>query len=93
MGLLLYAGQRLSDVVGFGPHKIKNGWLVFTRYKNRNRKPIRMEIPARPELLDLIDQTATGQETFLTTASGTNRIVQPRFGVGQSPEKCNDFNG
>jgi hypothetical protein len=28
MGLLLYAGQRLSDVIGFGPHKIKNGWLV-----------------------------------------------------------------
>jgi integrase len=70
MGLLLYTGQRISDAMRLGPANLQDGWLVFTQHKNRNRKPIRMEIPVRPELLELIEATPTGSETFLTNSLG-----------------------
>lgn len=83
MGILLYAAQRLSDVIRIGPKhikvrttivdvdgvptEVKTNWLVFTQHKNRNRKPIHMEIPIRPELQELLDATALGNQTFLQT--------------------------
>jgi integrase len=71
MGILLYAAQRLSDIIRLGPKnvKVRDGvnWLVFTQHKNRNRKPIDMEIPIRPELQELLDSTPLGKETFLQT--------------------------
>jgi integrase len=70
MGLLLYTGQRISDAMRLGPANLQDGWLVFTQYKNRNRKPIHMQIPVRPELLELIEATPTGSETFLTNSLG-----------------------
>jgi integrase len=82
MGLLLFAAQRASDVMLFGPASIKDlksiedgkevikKWLVFTQQKNRNRKPIHMEIPVRPELLELIAVTPTGADTFLVNSLG-----------------------
>lgn len=68
MGLMLYTGQRISDAMRLGPANLQDGWLMFTQYKNRNRKPIRMQIPVRPELLELIEATPTGSETFLTNS-------------------------
>jgi integrase len=70
MGLLLYTGQRISDVIRLGPKNVKDGWLVFTQHKNRNRKPIHMEIPVRPELHVLLDATETGEELFLPNSKG-----------------------
>jgi integrase len=70
MGLLLYTGQRISDAMRLGPANLQDGWLVFTQHKNRNRKPIHMQIPVRPELLELIEATPTGSETFLTNSLG-----------------------
>jgi integrase len=73
MGLLLLTGQRISDAMRLGPKnvEVRDGkkWLVFTQHKNRNRKPIHMEIPMRPELEELIEATPTG-ETFLTNSLG-----------------------
>ena len=66
--LLLYTGQRRSDVVTFGRQHIKNGWLTFTQAKNRRRKPISLSIPVRPELRAVIDATPCGDLTFLVTA-------------------------
>lgn len=69
MGILLYAAQRLSDVIRLGPGHVKHSdgtnWLVFTQRKGRNRKPIEMEIPIRPELQILLDSTPLGSTTFL----------------------------
>lgn len=70
MGLLIYTGQRMSDVIRFGPASIKDGWLHFTQHKNRKRKPVHMQIPVRPELLELLKATPTGTETFLVNTFG-----------------------
>lgn len=50
LALLLYTGQRRSDVVGFGRQHMKQGWPTFTQVKNRRRKPVTLSIPVRPEL-------------------------------------------
>jgi integrase len=74
MGLLLYSSQRASDVTRFGPQhiKLRDGakWLVFTQHKNRNRQPVHLEIPIRPELEALIDATPIGATTFLARPRG-----------------------
>ena len=70
LALLVYTGQRASDVRQFGPKhvKMRDGakWLVFTQHKNRNSKPVHLEIPLRPELEALLTDT----ETFLTNSLG-----------------------
>lgn len=70
MALMLYTGQRRSDAVRFGPDHIKDGWLVFTQFKNRKRKPVKLEIPIRPELQEIIDKSPCGSVTFLVTEPG-----------------------
>ena len=68
LALAIYTGQRRSDLVQFGRQHVRDGWLVFTQHKGRNRNPIRMEIPIIPELQRIIDQTPTGDLAFLVTA-------------------------
>lgn len=70
LALLLYTGQRRSDVVTFGPGNIRDGWLRFTQFKNRDRNPVTLDIPVAPELRDAIAATAVGKSTFLVTAYG-----------------------
>lgn len=70
LALLLYTGQRRSDVVTFGRQHVKDGWLTFTQAKNRKRKPITLSIPVRPELKAIIDATRSGNLTYLVTAFG-----------------------
>jgi integrase len=67
LGLLLYTGQRRSDVVRLGRQHIKDGWLVFTQAKNKRRSPVRLEIPIHPELQRIIDASPVGDLTFLVT--------------------------
>lgn len=57
LALLLYTGQRRSDVVGLGPQHVRDGVLTFTQAKNRARKPVRLSIPIIPELQRIIDAT------------------------------------
>ena len=68
LALAIYTGQRRSDLVLFGRQLVRDGWLVFTQHKGRNRNPVRMEIPIIPELQRIIDQTPTGDLAFLVTA-------------------------
>lgn len=70
MALLLYTGQRRSDVVQFGRQHVKDGWLAFTQMKNRNRKPVTLEIPVIPALREIIDATPSRGLAFLETAFG-----------------------
>lgn len=67
LALLLYTGQRLSDVVRFGRQHEKGEWLKFTQHKNRNRKPITLEIPIRSELRHVLDASPTGDLVYLVT--------------------------
>ena len=69
-GLLLYTGQRRSDIVQFGRQHVRNGWLKFTQHKNRNKRPVQLEIPVVDELRRIIDRSPCGDLTFLVTKFG-----------------------
>ena len=84
LGLLLFTGQRRSDVVDFGRQHIRNPedvapklrklhpgrWLRFTQRKNRRRKPINLTIPIQSDLEDIIAASPCGDLTFLVTQFG-----------------------
>ena len=55
MALLLYTGQRRSDIVTLGRQHIKKGRLEFTQHKNRKSKPVQLSIPILPELQRIMD--------------------------------------
>jgi len=68
--LLLLTGTRRSDVVHLGRQHVRAGWLKFTQHKNRNRRPVTIEIPVLPELQRVIDASETGDLAFLVTQYG-----------------------
>lgn len=72
MALLLYTGQRRSDVVLMGWQHVRDGWLTLTQQKNKGRRPVTLSIPVLPQLLAIIEATPSAQEhaTFLTTGAG-----------------------
>jgi integrase len=70
LALLLYTGQRRSDIVLFGRQHVRAGWLHFTQQKNRNRRPITLELPVLPVLQRIIDATKTGDLAFLVNENG-----------------------
>jgi integrase len=70
LALLLYTGQRRSDVIKFGRQHVRNAWISFTQHKNRNRKPITLSIPVIPVLQSIIDASPCGDLTFLVTEFG-----------------------
>jgi len=65
--LLLYTGQRRSDVIQFGRQHVRDGWISFTQHKNRNQKPISLSIPIVPNLQEIIAASPCGNLTFLVT--------------------------
>ena len=70
LALLLWTGVRRSDVVLLGRQHCHGGWLRFTQSKNRARKPVRVDIPLLPELQRVLDQSPTGDMTYLVTEYG-----------------------
>lgn len=70
LALLLYTGQRRSDVVLFGRQHVRGGWLHFTQQKNRNRRPIPLDLPVPPVLQRIIDASKTADLTFLVNEYG-----------------------
>jgi integrase len=63
--LLLYTGQRRSDVIRFGKQHVKRGSLTFTQYKGRNSKPHKLVLPILPALQTTIDASRCGDMTYL----------------------------
>lgn len=68
--LLLFTGQRRSDVVRLGRQHINGGCLTFTQAKNERRRPVRLTIPLHPDLRRIIDASVCGDLTFLVTPGG-----------------------
>lgn len=68
--LLLYTGQRRSDVIRFGKQHAKRGVLTFTQHKGRNHKPHTLTLPILPALQKVIDATPCGDLTFLVNDFG-----------------------
>lgn len=64
LALLLYTGQRRSDIVLFGRQHLSGEWLHFTQQKNRARKPITLTLPLHPELQRIIEATPSGALAF-----------------------------
>lgn len=70
LALLLWTGVRRSDVVQLGRQHARNGWLKFLQAKNRRRRPVTIEIPILPQLLQVLAASPTGELTYLVTEYG-----------------------
>jgi integrase len=70
LALLMFTGQRKSDVIAFGRQHVKDSWLHFTQFKNRNRKAVTLDLPVLPELQAAIDAGPCGNMTFLVNEYG-----------------------
>jgi integrase len=70
LALLLFTGQRRSDVVRFGKQNSKRGVLTFTQHKGRKRKPHKLTLPILPVLQEIIDASPCGDLTFLVNEFG-----------------------
>ena len=64
--LLLYTGQRRSDVVRMGRQHIRNGMLHVKQAKTGAE----LWIPVAPQLQQIIDASPVNQFTFILTQSG-----------------------
>jgi integrase len=64
--LLLYTGQRRSDVVRIGRQHIRDGVLTVKQEKTRAA----LVIPVHPNLQAVLDVTSSKHLTFLVTATG-----------------------
>jgi integrase len=77
LALLMFTGQRHSDIIRFGKQHVKGGKLAFTQWKGRNRKPKRLQLPILPALERVIDASPCGDMTFLI-----NDLVRPFTDAG-----------
>jgi integrase len=66
LALLLYSGQRRSDVVRMGRQHIRDGVLTVKQQKTG----ITLAIPVHPHLQAVLDATPSEHLTFLVTATG-----------------------
>jgi integrase len=55
--MLFYTGQRRSDIVTLSKDHIADGWIRLTQAKNKLRRPVTIEIPILPELMQIIAAT------------------------------------
>jgi integrase len=67
LGLLLYTGQRRSDIVQMGRQHIRDGILHLRQQKTGAP----LAIPVHPALQAVLDATASEHLTFLTTRGGS----------------------
>lgn len=69
--LLLYTGQRRSDIPGMGRQHVKAGKIAVSQFKGRNAAwgPVRLSIPMHPRLIAEL-ALAPADLTFITTAHG-----------------------
>ena len=89
--LLLYTGQRRSDVIRFGKQHTKRGLLTFTQHKGRNHKPHKLTLPILPVLQEIIDASPCGDMTFLVNDLGVHSQALgsvTSFGIGAIKRTC-----
>ena len=70
LALLLFTGQRRSDITRLGRQHVRDSKISFTQFKGRNRKPKRLVLPILPALQRIIDASPTGEMTFLVNDLG-----------------------
>jgi integrase len=67
LALLLFTGQRRSDITRLGRQHVRDGKVTFTQFKGRKDKPKRLVLPVLPELQHVIDGSPCGELTFLVS--------------------------
>ena len=72
--LLLYTGQRSSDIVRMGRQHIKDGWLTTARQQKTGKAAA---VPVLDVLAEAIAAGPTGDLTFLVSDEGTPLTVGP----------------
>jgi integrase len=78
--LLLYTGQRRSDIVKLGRQHIHDETLIIDQGKTEGGEEAHLEIPVHPKLRAVIDATPmVGVKTFLVTHFG-KPYTAPGFG-------------
>jgi integrase len=70
LALMLYTGQRRSDIIRFGRQHVRGDILTFTQAKNKARKPVTLTLNILPPLARIIEATPSSNLTFLETAHG-----------------------
>jgi integrase len=70
LALLLFTGQRRSDITRFGRQHVREGKLTFTQFKGRNRKPKRLVLPILSALQQVVDASPCGDLAFLVNGLG-----------------------
>ena len=66
LALLLYTGQRRSDVIRMGPQHLRNGRIEVRQLKT----DARLAIPVHPALAEVLAASRSGHMAFLVTALG-----------------------
>ena len=66
LALLLYTGQRRSDVIRMGAQHVRGGIL----YVKQDKTGVELAIPVHPDLVAVIAATPSRHLTFLTTTIG-----------------------
>jgi integrase len=87
LALLLFTGQRRSDITRLGRQHTRDGKITFTQFKGRNRKPKRLVLPILPALQQVIDASPCGDLAFLVNDLG-RPFTDPGFG-NKFREWCN----
>ena len=67
LSLLLYTGQRRSDIVQMGRQHIRDGLLHLRQQKTG----VALAVPVHPILQEVLDATPSDHLTFLTTRGGS----------------------
>jgi integrase len=70
LALLLFTGQRRSDITRLGRQHVRDGKITLTQFKGRNRQPTRLVLPVLPGLQQIIDASQCGEMTFLVNDLG-----------------------
>ena len=77
LALLLFTGQRRSDIIRFGRQHVQGDAIKFTQFKGRNKNPVDLELPILPILQRIIDASPCGELIFLV-----NDLGRPFSGAG-----------
>jgi hypothetical protein len=57
-------------MIAFGRQHVKDGWLHFAQFENRNRKPVTLDLHILPQFQKAIDEGPCGNLTFLVNEYG-----------------------
>ena len=93
--LLLFTGQRRSDVVRLGKQFENKGRLEFVQEKGKKTSPSFLSLPIIPQLQKSIDATKTGDTTYLITSfnkpytsNGFGNSMRKWCDLAALPKRC-----